>query len=123
VGPHRASTSPPSGAKSDWHTQVADAEQVDAQEDVLSAQGHLPAEGDRLPATLTDGQGRRARIRAAAAEVTKIVEQQAQADQARDAAARQRRERAEDTSSAPSLSSLLCKAVGFGHRWGLIRSG
>jgi transposase len=22
-----------------------------------------------------------------------------------------------------SLSSLLCKAVGFGHRWGLIRSG
>jgi len=74
---------------------VTDAEQVDAQEDLLSAQGHLPAEGERLPATLTDGQGRRARIRAAAAEVTKILEQQAQADQARDAAARQRRERAE----------------------------
>jgi transposase len=74
---------------------VTDAEQVDAQEDVLSAQGHLPAEGERLPATLTDGKGRRARIRAAAAEVTKILEQQAQADQVRDAAARQRRERAE----------------------------
>ena len=62
---------------------VTDAEQVDAQEDALSAQGHLPAEGERLPATLTDGKGRRARIRAAAAEVTKIVEQQAQADQVR----------------------------------------
>jgi len=74
---------------------VTDAEQVDAQEDVLSAQGHLPAEGERLPATLTDGKGRQARIRAAAAEVTKILEQQAQADQVRDAAARQRRERAE----------------------------
>ena len=74
---------------------VTDAEQVDAQEDVLSAQGHLPAEGERLPATLADGKDRRARIRAAAAEVTKILEQQAQAHQVRDAAARQRRQRAE----------------------------
>ena len=70
---------------------VTDAEQVDAQEDLLSGHGHLPAEGERLPATLTDGQDRRARIRAAAAELIKIMEQQTQADQARDAAARQRR--------------------------------
>jgi hypothetical protein len=30
---------------------------------------------------------------------------------------------ARDRGVCQSLSSLLCKAVGFGHRWGLIRSG
>ena len=96
----RANASIDANRSQEWlalevNRMVTDAEQVDAQEDVLSAQGHLPAEGERLPATLADGKDRRARIRAAAAEVTKILEQQAQADQVRDAAARQRRQRAE----------------------------
>ena len=35
---------------------VTDAEQVDAQEDLLSAHGHLPVEGERLPRPLPTGR-------------------------------------------------------------------
>lgn len=73
---------------------LTDAEQVDAVEDRAAGLGQL-SEGDRVPSGLADPQDRRARIRAAVQEVTRQARQQAEAEQVREAAARQRRERAQ----------------------------
>ena len=74
---------------------VAEAEQVDAVEDRAAQRGQQSGEGDRVPAGLADPQDRRARIRAAAQEVTKQTRQQAEAEESKQAAARRRRERAQ----------------------------
>jgi len=73
---------------------LVEAEQVDAVEDRAAGRGQL-SEGDRVPGGLADPQDRRARIRAAAREVTKLTRHQAEAEQAKEAAARRRRERAQ----------------------------
>jgi DDE family transposase/transposase-like protein DUF772 len=74
---------------------VVEAEQVDAVEDHAAERGQHSGEGDRVPAALADPTDRRARIWAAAEEVTKQTSQQAEAAKAREAAARERRERAQ----------------------------
>jgi transposase len=74
---------------------LVEAEQVDAVEDHAARRGQLAGEGDRMPAGLADPQDRQARVRAAAREVTKQTRQQAEAEQAREAVGRQRRERAQ----------------------------
>lgn len=84
----------------DWLAQEVDrmlieAEQVDAVEDRAAGLGQLPGDGDRVPVGLADPQDRRARIRAAAQEVTRQTRQQAEAEQLREAAAQRRRERAQ----------------------------
>jgi transposase len=84
----------------DWLAQEADrilveAGQVDAAEDRAAGLGQPSGEGDRMPLGLADPQDRRARIRAAAQEVSKQTRQQVEAEQAKEAAARQRRQRAQ----------------------------
>jgi transposase len=74
---------------------VAEAEQVDAAEDRAAQRGQREGQGDRVPAGLANPADRRARIRAAAQEVTKQTRQQAEAEESKEAAARRRRERAQ----------------------------
>jgi hypothetical protein len=60
---------------------LIEAEQVDAVENRAAGLGELPGDGDRVPVGLTDPQDRRARIRAAARELSKQSRHKAEAEQ------------------------------------------